>query len=105
MSSNGDHYWQFAQDSVRQTLAEAGPRKIAAIETARAALDREYKWLLAEQPKVFIGLPAYSTTGIHDEAWLAFMAFASTQKELSVMQSRSKNSLLAFGFKDRKSVV
>ena len=97
-STNGDYYWQFAQDSVRQTLAEAGPRKIAAIETAQSALERERKRLLAEQPKVFVGLPTYSSTSVYDDAWLAFMAFASTQKEISIMQSRSKNSLLAFGF-------
>lgn len=97
-STNGDHYWQFAQDAVRQALKEAGSRKISAIETAQVALDREKKRLLAEQHKIFIGLPTYSTTGVYDEAWLGFMAFASTQKEISIMQSRSKNSLLAFGF-------
>jgi len=96
--NNGDHRWQFTSDAVRQSLAEAGPRKISALDTALSALTREKQRLTAQRPKVFIATPALSSIGTYDDVWMAILAFASVQTEITTMASRSRNSLLARGF-------
>lgn len=96
--NNGDHFWQFTQDAVRQSLTEAGPRKISALDTALSTLQREKQRLTAQRPKVFLALPTHIATGTHRDAWMAFLTFSSIQNEISVIMSNACNSLLAHGF-------
>lgn len=96
--TNGDHRFEFFQRGVQQTLEGAGQRKLSAIRTAKAALLKEEQRLVAERPKVFIGVPAYNTTSMHDQAWSGLMIHPTDGENLTVTQSKFSNSLLARSF-------
>lgn len=96
--SNGDPRFQFFRRSVDQMLGNAGPRKISALRTLKAAAAKEEQRLVAEQPKVFLAVPAYSSSDMHDRAWAAFMMTPSDKENLDVIQGKYRNSLLCRGF-------
>ena len=96
--NNGDHHWQFTSDMVQQSLAEAGPRRISALDTALSALTREKQRLMAQRPKIFLAVPGHGAMGAHDDVWMSVLAFATAQTEITTMVSRAHNSLLARNF-------
>lgn len=95
---NGDHRWEFCRQTVQQSLENAGVRKLTALDAAAAALAKERQRLLELRPSVFIGMASYSTSSTHDDAMAAFIAHPSQGIELTCMQSKYTNSLLARGF-------
>lgn len=95
---NGDHRFAFFRRGVDQTLANAGPRRLSAIHTLEAAVAKEKQRLIAERPKVFLAMPAYSTTGTHDSAMARFMVDPTDRENLEVMQAKFSNSLLGRSF-------
>lgn len=96
--ANGDHRFDFLQRGIQQTLASAGPRKLSAIRTVRAALLKEEQRLVAERPRVFLAVPAYNVTSMHDEVWAAFLIHPTDGENLTATQGKFSNSLLGRSF-------
>ncbi len=96
--ANGDHRFEFLQRGIQQTLTGAGPRKLSAVRTAKAALLKEEQRLVAERPKVFLACPAYDRTHMHDEVWAGFIMQSTDGENLTATQAKFSNSLLARSF-------
>ena len=96
--ANGDHRFEFFQRGIQQTLAGAGRRKLSAVRTAKAALLKEEQRLVAERPTVFVAVPAYNQTSMHDEAWAGFVLHSTDGENLTATQAKFSNSLLGRSF-------
>ncbi|KKN80773.1 hypothetical protein LCGC14_0325790 [marine sediment metagenome] len=95
---NGDPRWSFFCRGAETTLQNAGVRRLSALSTLESALAKEKQRLLAERPKVFLGMPSYSKTGTWDPAWQGFVVSPTDGENITASKSKMNSSLLAHSF-------
>lgn len=95
---NGDSRWKFFCRGAGTILQNAGVRRRTALKTLRAAVLKEEQRLEVECPKVFLAVPAYDTSSMHDRTWAGFMMSPTDKENLDVVQSKFSNSLLCRSF-------